>query len=367
MSPHPSYRRVLRQQTFGSTRVDFVLEREGGGLLLLEVKNVVCADYPDGGVPEGRSKVGVYTSPAKPYVRTAIFPHGAQKKAIGVVSDRAIKHLHELTLLQRQGAVQPPPRLAAALSSGGGGGGGGGSGVTVDADGRVPAQAAVLFVVNRPDCEAFRPCHEACPMLARVLRRAEDAGVAVLAYSIDWEGGKAFWGRRLPVVYGADVSGADVDEAHLARVLEFNATDPRTHWKADRRSPKTSPAKPAKSKAAETTAEAEAIEAAAPEVEESPKPKGKRRAANAGKHGEAVAAGIEEEGGGAAAGGIGGAKKRGSKRAAAAAGTPAPATPEQPARRRGRAVASDGGALLDGGGPAAAASGSRAKRTRTRA
>jgi hypothetical protein len=62
---------------------------------------------------------------------------------------RAIKHLHELTLLQRQGAVQPPPRLAAALSSGGGGGGGGGSGVTVDADGRVPAQAAVLFVVNR--------------------------------------------------------------------------------------------------------------------------------------------------------------------------------------------------------------------------
>lgn len=50
--------RVLRQQTFGGTRVDFVLEQPGGGLVLVEVKNVVCADYPAGRVPEGRSKVG---------------------------------------------------------------------------------------------------------------------------------------------------------------------------------------------------------------------------------------------------------------------------------------------------------------------
>jgi hypothetical protein len=38
-----------------------------------------------------RWQVGVYTSAARPYARTALFPHGAQKKPIGVVSDRAIK------------------------------------------------------------------------------------------------------------------------------------------------------------------------------------------------------------------------------------------------------------------------------------
>ena len=37
LPPRSVSRRVLRQQTFGSARVDYVLEREGGGLLLLEV------------------------------------------------------------------------------------------------------------------------------------------------------------------------------------------------------------------------------------------------------------------------------------------------------------------------------------------
>jgi hypothetical protein len=67
---------------------------QDGCKLLLEVKNCVCADYPAGGVPPGRSQVGVYTSGAVPYQRTAIFPHGAKKKAmvdghkVDVVSDR---------------------------------------------------------------------------------------------------------------------------------------------------------------------------------------------------------------------------------------------------------------------------------------
>jgi len=79
--------------------------------------------------------VGVYTSSARPYTRTAIFPHGAKKKPVGVVSDRAIKHVHELTVLQKAGAVEAPPRVAAALG-----------GVS---HGPRPVQTAVLFVVNR--------------------------------------------------------------------------------------------------------------------------------------------------------------------------------------------------------------------------
>jgi hypothetical protein len=73
-------------------------------------------------------QVGVYTTAAQPYARSAIFPIGsigsssAKKNGVrGVVSDRAIKHLHELTQLQQAG---------------------------LDSQGR-QVRCAVLFVVNR--------------------------------------------------------------------------------------------------------------------------------------------------------------------------------------------------------------------------
>ena len=47
------YDSFLSQQTFKNSRVDFVLERHDK-LTLLEVKNVVGADYPIGGVPCSR-------------------------------------------------------------------------------------------------------------------------------------------------------------------------------------------------------------------------------------------------------------------------------------------------------------------------
>ena len=60
-------------------------------------------------------QVGVYTSAEKPYQRTAIFPHGAKKKGIGVVSDRAIKHLNELVKLQGAGQVEGGESVSCAV------------------------------------------------------------------------------------------------------------------------------------------------------------------------------------------------------------------------------------------------------------
>jgi hypothetical protein len=92
------YSVVEAQQTFGNSRVDFLLTENGrsgtGTKLLLEVKNVVGADYPVGRTPAQRNRIGVYEyGPDIPnaYRRAAIFPHGAHKAGIGVVSDRAIK------------------------------------------------------------------------------------------------------------------------------------------------------------------------------------------------------------------------------------------------------------------------------------
>ena len=132
---------VASQVSYGRSRVDYVLpSADGATTTLLEIKNCVGADYVEHLVPAARSDVGVYTRPAAGYVRHAIFPHGAKKPGIGVVSDRAIKHVHELTALHG----------------------------TVDEASRRTIQSAILFVVNRADCEAMRPCHEACMLFAQV-------------------------------------------------------------------------------------------------------------------------------------------------------------------------------------------------------
>ena len=90
------YETVEQQKTYGNSRVDFVLTSETSTKTktLVEVKNVVGADYPAGEVPVTRGTVGVYekvTSRGQRYRRAAIFPHGSHKPGIRVVSTRAIK------------------------------------------------------------------------------------------------------------------------------------------------------------------------------------------------------------------------------------------------------------------------------------
>jgi DNA-binding sugar fermentation-stimulating protein len=187
--------KISSQKTYGNCRVDFVLSYDDGSQLLCEVKNVVGADYPRGQVPEGRSADGVYQTDThgQPYSRTAVFPHGKRKATIGVVSDRAIKHIHHLTQLHVQENT---------------------------------IKSAIWFIVNRSDTESFRPCHEACPLFASVLKRAQESGVIVLAHSIEWDSslGTARLCKALPVTYDASVSST-VDAEKLQAVLDYNAED----------------------------------------------------------------------------------------------------------------------------------------------
>jgi sugar fermentation stimulation protein A len=50
---------------------------------------------------------------------------------------------------------------------------------------RAGRRAAVLFVVQRMDCAAFQPADDIDPAYGQALRRAADAGVAVLAWRAD--------------------------------------------------------------------------------------------------------------------------------------------------------------------------------------
>jgi DNA-binding sugar fermentation-stimulating protein len=162
---------IHQQVTVGNSRFDYALSNENEEVLwLIETKIVVCADYPKGFVPEDpiRHPVGIYECDRKPYQRNAIFPHGAQKPKTKVVSERAIKHIHELsTLLESLGENQTIPSKAGLLTKN--------------------TKAMILFVVNRDDCLKFRPCHEADPLFARVLYNAKHSyGVEVKAIKLFW-------------------------------------------------------------------------------------------------------------------------------------------------------------------------------------
>lgn len=173
-----SFQREVRNIGGADMRADFVIQHDDERLppRILEVKTVVDTDYSISAVPD-REKC-VFTSDIVPYERTAIFPWGGcnQKGPDGekVVSARAIKHVQELTRLS----------------------------TTKDFD------ATVLFVVIRSDAKAFRPNHEACPSFAKYLKKAQTAGVQILAKQVRWgEGkdlGKCFEGPLLDIVWAAD-------------------------------------------------------------------------------------------------------------------------------------------------------------------
>ena len=175
----------MRQQvTLGDSRADFqmTLTNPDGKShrVIVEVKNVVCADYEAGKEPTPLSPghcVVVAQPPStcksedgkEGYQRTALFPWGRTRgqkfEGKTCVSERACKHLRNLQSL-------------------------------LDED----TTPVVLFIVNRSDCESIRACHEKCPVFAEVLAEAVNTGVKALAVRVRWtEEGECFFDGIVPV------------------------------------------------------------------------------------------------------------------------------------------------------------------------
>ena len=167
---------MKQQVTIGDSRVDFQLtlsDKQASHKVIVEVKNVVCADYKAGTEPGIRNDnhcvvVAPTESAEDEYLRSALFPWGrlGQKyDGRAVVSERAIKHLLNLRDLQNEDVT-----------------------------------TVLMFVVNRSDCESMRACGERCPVFRDVLQEVVQAGVKAVGVRVRWEDdGKCFFDGFVPV------------------------------------------------------------------------------------------------------------------------------------------------------------------------
>ena len=148
-----------REVKFGAaSRVDFVLSDPGRPDCYVEVKNR-CPNYTEGDDLAPRRGERLWLE-----VKNC---HLSRTKGLAEFPDcvaaRSTKHLRELTAMVAAGD-----------------------------------RAAVLFVVQRTDCEAFTACRELDPAFAEGLDRAADAGVEVLVYACDMSPDAVRIARRIP-------------------------------------------------------------------------------------------------------------------------------------------------------------------------
>ena len=56
------------------------------------------------------------------------------------------------------------------------------------------------MIVNRGDCDKFRPCRESCPVFAEEFNKAISAGVRIVVAKIVWDAdGNCHYGGLLPI------------------------------------------------------------------------------------------------------------------------------------------------------------------------
>jgi sugar fermentation stimulation protein A len=158
------------------------IERNWVGINTLHSNRLVVEAIAGGAIPElcgyetvrrevkvsAHSRLDLYLEGRKGRcyveVKNVTLSFGGAAAFPDAVSERATKHLKELVRLKRKGH-----------------------------------RAAVVFVVQRSDCEYFRPADEIDPEYGRRLRRAIDAGVEALPYQAQVTAREIVLTRRLPV------------------------------------------------------------------------------------------------------------------------------------------------------------------------
>ena len=145
-------------------RGDLYLKNSKNEIIIIEVKNVVCASY-NPNVSQNHYKIPFYDN-SEPFIRSGIYPFGDRKqnyKGKKVVSERSIRQL-DFMISNRE-------RL----------------------------KFAIIFVVNRSDCNLFKANWQGDPVYAKYLNNAADKGIELYALKINWKNFSCYFDRSLEV------------------------------------------------------------------------------------------------------------------------------------------------------------------------
>ena len=122
---------------------------------IIEVKNVICATY-DPKKPIDKNSHKFYET-SKPFIRSGIYPFGKSKqkwKKNNVVSARSVRQLDTMTKIIKKNK---------------------------------DVEFSIVFIVNRSDCNLFRPNWVSDPIYCKYLIKAKNAGVKLIALKIHWD------------------------------------------------------------------------------------------------------------------------------------------------------------------------------------
>jgi len=158
-----------REVSLLDSRFDFVGIDENGKYFVLEVKNVPLADYADVSSSDRKKMIkhGDFANIAINQ-KVSYFPDGYRKKKDAVVSERALKHINELSEITQSKITRP----------------------------------IICFVVQRTDVSSFQ-ASVLDPIYKEAFNDAIKQGVEVIVLVVSWnaEGDATFVSCDLPVNY----------------------------------------------------------------------------------------------------------------------------------------------------------------------
>ena len=154
-----------REKCFLNSRFDFVARDKEDKTVIIEVKNVPCANYED--MDKKELKKQDFRDRVL-HSKVGYFPDGYRKVKSDPVSPRALKHIKELETLKQE---NPDYRCV------------------------------LLFVIQRPDVAYFQ-ASVVDPLYRNALHQAFQNGVEVIAIQVDWNTqGECRYVKTIPFMY----------------------------------------------------------------------------------------------------------------------------------------------------------------------
>jgi len=160
----PNTNNIVSESSINDCRFDFIA-RCNDRMTVIEVKSVPIADYIDGTTKEVTAYLKENIDSKE---RIAIFPYcttaGKRKISNEPLSERALKHVNELTQLSKS------------------------------------LRCVLLFIVQRTDVSTF--CiTKLDPIYKQACKRALDSGVIIKAISVRWDTQNVYYEKELDIVW----------------------------------------------------------------------------------------------------------------------------------------------------------------------